>query len=113
MTDNKVEKATLVAQAAAQAASAVANVEKQMTGTESGTIWSEIKNLPIEMFALPGQFVNMHVQPVLVEPSKLYLVSRASSALPAVETALGKKFVVEAVDKYIVVSRAATPLTHK
>lgn len=88
----------------------VADVEKLssgslLEGTEAGKIWSEIKDREINMFALPNQKVNSYCKPVFVEPTKLYLLTTASSVLPALEETLNKEFVVELVDKYTVVSR--------
>ena len=88
-------------------------IESILEGTEAGAIWDEIKDKPIEMFALPDQKIFHHAAPAPVEPSKLYLLTKASSALPAIEMALGKKFVVELADKYVVVSRAVNPITKR
>ena len=74
--------------------------------TEADKIWEEIKDKSIEMFALPDQTVALHCVPVAVEPSKLYLVIRSAATLPSLETALGTKYVVELVDKYVVVKRS-------
>lgn len=77
-----------------------------MKGSVSAEIWSEIKDLNIEMFALPSQKVYMHCNPVNIEPSKLYLTTSSSAVLPSLEAALGMKYSVESVDKFLVVSRA-------
>jgi hypothetical protein len=75
--------------------------------SESGKIWNEIKNKEIQMFALPAQKVSDYCKPAVVEPTKLYLITSATSTLPALEFAIGKGFMVENYDKYIVVSRTA------
>lgn len=80
-----------------------------MTGTVAGEIWKEIKDWPIEMFALPDQVINAHCHPVSIEPSKLYLLTNSSAVLPSLETAIGKNYVVDLVDKFVVVSRALLP----
>ena len=87
-------------------------VEPQLD-TEAGKIWQEIKDLEIEMFALPDQKVNKYCVPINIEPSKLYLRISATSVLPSLETACGKKFTVELVDKYVTVSRAVEVPTKK
>lgn len=74
--------------------------------TEAENIWNEIRFKEIQMFALPGQTVSHYCKPAPVEPSKLYLLTTATSVLPSLEEAVGKNYVVETVDKYIVVSRA-------
>lgn len=78
--------------------------------TEASKIWKEIKDKEIFMFALPAQLVSHYCQPVTVEPSKLYLLTTATSVLPSLENALGRQYVVEVIDKYTVVSRAPTSI---
>lgn len=73
------------------------------TQTPAEQIWNAIKSTPINLFGLPNQFVSQHCAPVSVEPSKLYLVSRSSALLPALEAALAPKFSVELADKWIIV----------
>jgi len=90
-----------------------ATVEAALEGTEAGAIWNEIKDKDLEMFALPEQKIHQHAAPTVVEPSKLYLLTKASAALPAIETAVGKKYNVERVDRYVVVSRVVIPITQK
>lgn len=80
-------------------------IDKQpKTDTESFKIWQAIRELSIEMFALPNQIVSNYCKPVDVEPSKLYLIANAAALLPALELVLKGKYNVELVDKYIVVS---------
>lgn len=74
--------------------------------TPAEQIWDDIKSTPINLFGLPNQFVSQHCAPVSVEPSKLYLVSRSSAFLPALEAALTTKFSVELADKWIIVQPA-------
>lgn len=108
-----VKDPTLAQQAAAETASKDAETVKKLQSTEAGAIWDEIKDKPIDMFALPDQQVHMHVHPVNIEPSKLYLVLNSSSVLPSLEAAVGNKFVVELVNKYVSVTRAVVPATAK
>lgn len=113
-TDKKVVKEPTLAQQAQQiqrnkdAAFGVA-----MQGTDAGDIWNEIKDLNIEMFALPDQKIHMHARPVAVEPSKLYLLTNSSSVLPSLETAVGKRYTVELADKFVIVARAVNSLTKR
>lgn len=76
-------------------------------------IWQEIKDKPISMFGLPNQIVSQYCVPVPVEPSKLYLMITASSALPSLETAVSNKFVVDLAGKYVVVSYFVDPFARK
>lgn len=87
--------------------------EQLAADTEAGKIWDEIKNREIEMFALPDQRVWQHAEPILIEPTKLYLRTRSTSVLPSLETACGKKFTVELVDRYVTVARVVAPLTQR
>jgi hypothetical protein len=84
-------------------------VEEVMAGTESGKIWDEIKNKSIDMFALPDQKVHQYCQPKPVDPSKLYLVSTATSVLPSLETAIGKEYEIELANRFMIVTRAVKP----
>lgn len=78
--------------------------------TEAEKIWDQIRNLPIQMFGLPGQVVAMHATPFPIEPSKLYLTIRSSATLPSLETAVGDEFTVEQADRFVIVARRAAPL---
>lgn len=81
------------------------NKEHNAEETVAEKLWNEIKNKNIDMFALPNQVVEQYCKPVNIEPSKLYLLTSASSVLPSLEVALGPKFTVERLDKYLVVSK--------
>lgn len=81
--------------------------------TEADKMWDEIKFRPIEMFALPNQLVAHYCKPIDVEPTKLYLVSSATSVLPSLETAIGPNYSLEMADKYIIVSRVVPSLTKR
>ena len=110
MSDKKVSQNPILAE---QNTTKVKTMEEMLSGTEAGNIWDEIKDKPLQMFALPDQKISHYAAPSMVEPSKCYLRTRASSALPAIEAAVGKNYTVEAVDQYVVVSRTVVPLTKK
>lgn len=97
MTDKKVT--------AKPTAPAETPAAKPALTTDSDLIWQEIKDLPIEMFALPNQFVAQYCTPVPVDPTKLYLLLRTSAVLPSLEVSVQKNFTVEMADKWAVVSR--------
>lgn len=114
MSKKKVVKDPTLAQQNAEAKQAKdAATANAMQGTEAGNIWNEIKDRNIEMFALPNQVVSMHVHPINIEPSKLYLTLNSTSVLPSLETAIGKKYTVELADKFVIVARAVVPPTIK
>lgn len=79
--------------------------ESTMADTEAGKIWSEIKDKNISMFALPGQKVQMHCQPVTVDPARLFLKTTSSAVLPSLEMAIGSNYTVELADKFVIVTR--------
>lgn len=100
--------------------------------TESEKIWDEIKDLPIEMFAIPNQVVSQHCNPFQVEPTRLYLTIRSSATLPSLEASLNsysaatkahaaemakrghkvevKEYTLEQADRFVIVARAPAPL---
>ncbi len=67
-------------------------------------IWDEIKNVQLDLFSLPDQTVVKYCHPLAVAPDCLYITISATAVLPALEIAL-PKFKVEAVGKWIVISR--------
>jgi hypothetical protein len=105
MTEKKLEKAV--------DAPAEKPVEKKAVKTAAEKIWDEIKDLKIEMFALPDQRVHHYCKPVTIDPSKLFLIASAGSALPSLEAAIAPKYVVEKQDRFIVVTPAPAPVTVK
>lgn len=114
MTKKKTTKAISLAQ---QAQTLQQTLDQKnadsMVGSVAGEIWTEIKDRPIEMFALPDQVVNMHCHPVSIEPSKLYLLTNSTAVLPSLENAIGRNYVVELVDRFVVVSRALLSITKR
>ncbi|HWZ23231.1 MAG TPA: hypothetical protein VNW06_11290, partial [Cytophagaceae bacterium] len=72
--------------------------------TRADEIWNHIKNVQLEMFALPNQTVSLYCQPIVVEPTKLYLKYKAAAVYPALETALQKLYTVEMVNKLIIIA---------
>lgn len=78
--------------------------------TAADQIWDEIKNLNINMFALANQKVHMYCKPVIVEPSRLFLLASAGSVLPALEAVVASKYSVEKIDRFLVVAPIITSL---
>jgi len=74
--------------------------------TDADKIWDEIKNKPILMFSLPNQTVANYCTQAKIDPTRCFLqYNKVGAVIPALEEAIGKGFTVEAMDKYIVVSR--------
>ncbi len=61
--------------------------------TVSSKLWDQIKDLPIEIFALPNQTVKDHVKREdgmeKVFPEDVYVTLRSAAVYPALEEALG------------------------
>ena len=88
-------------------------LEKQVVKTEADKIWDEIKDLKIEMFALPDQRVHQYCKPVTVDPAKLFLITSAGSVLPSLEAVIAPKYVVEKQERFLVVTPAPAALSVK
>lgn len=58
--------------------------------TKADAIWEKLKNIPIEIFALPGQTVGMHCKRVNVLPDQLFLISNGGAFLPALEDVMAR-----------------------
>lgn len=90
MTTRKKAGSTseVVSKTAEKAEKAVA----EMTVAEQ--IWETIKNLPVDIFALPNQTVQMHVtRDARLEkamPDAVHVLLKSAAVLPALEEALGK-----------------------
>lgn len=78
--------------------------------SEAEKIWDAIKDVRLEMFGLPGQMVHTYYKPLYLDPSKLHMqtLTKATSALAALETALHPKYTVELADRFVIVSLAPT-----
>jgi hypothetical protein len=75
--------------------------------TVAEKIWEDIKDVTLNMFALPGQTAATYLVPVIVEPTKLYLEFKdknATAVLPALEDAVGKKYGVSVAGRFICVA---------
>lgn len=68
-------------------------------------IWNQIKDINLNLFALPDQTVAKYCTPIPVEPTKLYLTVKVSSVLTALEDSLGKEFNFDAGGRFIIVTR--------
>jgi hypothetical protein len=82
------------------------------TLTVSDKIWAEIQNLPIEMFALPGQVVRQHTQRFLASPDAVYLKLQSPAVVVSLEATLasfGKRYAMEVAEGGYVVVKYAPP----
>lgn len=87
--------------------------KSQVAVAESDKIWEEIKNLPIDVFAIAGQCIAQHVIKIELPGTELYVKLASSAVLPALEATLahpalirGKKYEVLAGDGYVVIRRS-------
>lgn len=81
-------------------------MKPQSSKTVAENIWDDIKDLKLNMFALPNQLVSVYYKPINVEPNRLFLVAltQATSVLPALETTISEKYLVEQIDRFIIVT---------
>lgn len=56
--------------------------------SEGDQIWEKIKGLPLDIFALPNQIVEMHCKRIQLDPNCLHLKIKAGAVLPALEETL-------------------------
>jgi hypothetical protein len=70
------------------AESKIEKVEQKVEQTKSDFIWEKIKNLPLDVFALPGQEVHSYVERIKVLPDAVHLRLKSTAVLPAIEQAL-------------------------
>lgn len=77
-------------------------VEKKITQAEQ--IWTDIKDIKLEMFGIAPQPISKYCSPVPVNHNKLYLSYKVGAVLPAMENAIGKKYDIELFEKYISVA---------
>lgn len=83
------------------------SVDEKKSTTTSDKIWGEIKDLSLDLFALPNQKVSMHTKRVEISPEMVHLTLSSQAVLASLETALGKKYTVEAGEKYVSVKYAS------
>jgi hypothetical protein len=80
------------------------SVVKPAKLTQSAKVWEEIKKLEVDLFSLPHQTVEKHLQPVFaVSDNELYLNYKFSAVIPALEEVVKPKYGVEVRGKYLVV----------
>lgn len=89
-------------------------VEKKEEASESDKMWAEIKELPIEMFALPDQRVKHHAQRVKVTPNEVHLKLKSTAVVASLEFALAasrvRRYTVEVAEGYVIVRSAPLPM---
>lgn len=76
--------------------------------SQSLKIWNQIKDIDLELFALPGQTVEKHASPVLdMSKTELHLLLKTSAALPVLEEVVRKfGLVVDRKEKFVVVKKS-------
>lgn len=82
--------------------------DKKQVVTESDKIWSEISALPLNIFSLPRQTVEMHAARIPIPGRDLLLKLKSTAVLPALEMTLGSKYEIETNDKFTIVRRPST-----
>jgi hypothetical protein len=64
----------------------------------AGEIWEEIKDLPIDMYALADQTVKNHVEMKKVPGEVLFLKPKSQAVIASLGTAIGAKYAVNTTD---------------
>lgn len=87
-------------------------MDKDKVKNEADVIWNEIKDLPIDVYAVDFQVVSDHVKKVDFPGKQLYIKLATSGVLPALETTLnnmrltqGRRYEVELGDGFVLVKR--------
>lgn len=73
--------------------------------TEAQKIWEDIRQVQLNMFALPGQTVEMYCKVYPIEPSRVYMTVKVSAVLAALEDTLGKWYNFDTAGKFVLVTR--------
>lgn len=67
-------------------------VKTQAEVTKASKLWDKIKDIPLEIFALPNQTVKDHIKREeameAIFPNDVYVTLRSQAVLPALENAL-------------------------
>lgn len=88
-------------------------VKETVEMTDSDKIWEEIKDLPLAMYSLPNQTVAQYLTKVESNYPDLLVKIAASAVVPAMETLLQGRFVMEQLEGYWLIRRAAPKLEVK
>lgn len=73
--------------------------------SEAKKLWEEIKDVQLNMFALPDQTVGQYCKFIQIEPVRCFVTIKVSSVLTALEDALGSKYNIESAGKFVILSR--------
>lgn len=68
------------------------------TLTVAQKIWERIKDLEVNMFALPDQKVHKYCEPQFTDPNKLTLTYTVAAFLPALELVVQNSYNLDRVD---------------
>lgn len=61
-----------------------------MSESQADKIWNMVKGLPLDIYGLADQTVEMHVKRVSILPDQVHLILKSGAVLPALEEALSK-----------------------
>lgn len=68
----------------------MAEDKKKEKETRSDVIWDQIKNLEVNIYSLPNQTIEKHVQREKIAEDLVHLRLKSPAILPAMEEALGR-----------------------
>lgn len=69
--------------------------ETKIPDTDSGKLWTKIKDMKIGVFGLENQFVSKYFEPIFVDDKSLHLKYNVPAAIPSLETILTSAYKVE------------------
>lgn len=79
---------------------------KEEEKTKADKIWENIKDMNLDLFALPGQKVSMHAKRIPIHDEFVHLKLSSQAVLAALESVLGSKYLVEPGEQYVVVKQS-------
>lgn len=79
--------------------------------TRADVIWNQIKNIKVDIYALPNQTLEKHVERVKVSDDSVHIKLNSPAILPAMEEAMskivmakGERFDISAQKNYTIIS---------
>jgi hypothetical protein len=79
-------------------------MNRELSGT-AAEIWNDIKDLELNLFGLPNQFVSVNCFPEVIEPSKLYVTIKNAVVFPVLEDLLKDKYEVKQSYRFLTISK--------
>jgi hypothetical protein len=89
-----------------------ASEKTEQEKTEQDEMWDDIKDRPIEMFGLPNQRVEQHVDRLRIPGAGVLYVKLVSGAvLGSLEAILSNEYEMEQAEKFLIIRKKTPELT--